>query len=78
MSDALLPLLWKHRRRQVTIVVSEARDGQYLSEFARRIGYREARGSSRRSTARCSNGWPLTPLLRSATSAAAPGRSRAS
>jgi hypothetical protein len=46
--DALLPLLWKHRRREVTIVVSEARDGQYLAEFARRIGYREARGSSTR------------------------------
>jgi hypothetical protein len=46
--DALLPLLWQHRGRQVTIVVSEARDGQYLSEFARRIGYREARGSSTR------------------------------
>jgi len=46
--DALLPLLWKHRSRQVTIVVSEARDGQYLAEFARRIGYRESRGSSTR------------------------------
>ncbi|HJR35680.1 MAG TPA: hypothetical protein VJ817_12065, partial [Gemmatimonadales bacterium] len=30
--DALLPLLWKHRGRQVTIVVSEARDGRYLAE----------------------------------------------
>lgn len=46
--DALLPLLWKHRGRQVTIVVSEALDGQYLAEFARRIGYRKARGSSTR------------------------------
>ena len=46
--DALLPLLWKHRGRQVTIVVSDARDGRYLAEFARRIGYREARGSSTR------------------------------
>ncbi|HEX7024773.1 MAG TPA: lysophospholipid acyltransferase family protein [Gemmatimonadales bacterium] len=46
--DALLPLIWKHRNRQVTIVVSEARDGQYLTEFARRIGYRAARGSSTR------------------------------
>jgi hypothetical protein len=26
----------------VTIVVSEAQDGQYLAEYARRIGYREA------------------------------------
>jgi lysophospholipid acyltransferase (LPLAT)-like uncharacterized protein len=46
--DALLPLLWWHRGRGVTIVVSEAQDGQYLSEYARRIGYREARGSSTR------------------------------
>lgn len=46
--DALLPLLWKHRGRGVTIVVSEARDGEYLAAYARRIGYREARGSSSR------------------------------
>lgn len=46
--DALLPLLWHHRGRGVTIVVSEARDGQYLAEYARRIGYREAKGSSTR------------------------------
>jgi lysophospholipid acyltransferase (LPLAT)-like uncharacterized protein len=46
--DALLPLLWQHRGRGVTIVVSEAQDGQYLAEYARRIGYREARGSSTR------------------------------
>ncbi len=46
--DALLPLLWWHRGRGVTIVVSEAQDGQYLAEYARRIGYREARGSSTR------------------------------
>jgi lysophospholipid acyltransferase (LPLAT)-like uncharacterized protein len=46
--DALLPLLWRHRGRGVTIVVSEAQDGQYLAEYARRIGYREARGSSTR------------------------------
>jgi lysophospholipid acyltransferase (LPLAT)-like uncharacterized protein len=46
--DALLPLLWHHRGRGVTIVVSEAQDGQYLAEYARRIGYREARGSSTR------------------------------
>jgi lysophospholipid acyltransferase (LPLAT)-like uncharacterized protein len=46
--DSLLPLLWWHRRRGVTIVVSEAQDGQYLAEYARRIGYLEARGSSTR------------------------------
>jgi hypothetical protein len=46
--DALLPLLWWHRGRGITIVVSEAQDGQYLAEYARRLGYREARGSSSR------------------------------
>ncbi|HEV8358675.1 MAG TPA: lysophospholipid acyltransferase family protein [Gemmatimonadales bacterium] len=46
--DALLPLLWHHRGRGVTIVVSEAQDGRYLAAYARRIGYREARGSSTR------------------------------
>lgn len=46
--DALLPLLWRHRGRGVTIVVSEAQDGQYLARYARRLGYQEARGSSTR------------------------------
>ncbi|MGQ0704205.1 MAG: lysophospholipid acyltransferase family protein [Gemmatimonadales bacterium] len=46
--EALLPLLWQHRDRGMTIVVSEAREGRYLSAYARRLGYREARGSSTR------------------------------
>lgn len=46
--DALLPLLWHHRGLGVAIVVSEARDGQYLADFATRLGYRTVRGSSRR------------------------------
>lgn len=46
--DALLPLLWQHRRRGITIVVSEALDGRYLAACARRLGYREAWGSSSR------------------------------
>jgi len=50
--EALLPLLWQHRRQQVTIVVSEAREGQYLSDYASRIGYRLLPGSSTRGGAR--------------------------
>ena len=50
--EALLPLLWQHRRQQVTIVVSEAREGQYLSDYARRIGYQLLPGSSTRGGAR--------------------------
>lgn len=46
--EALLPLLWLHRRQDVVIVVSEARDGQYLADFAERIGFRLVRGSSTR------------------------------
>lgn len=46
--EAMLPLLWHHRKRGMTIVVSEARDGRYLAAYARRLGFREARGSSSR------------------------------
>jgi lysophospholipid acyltransferase (LPLAT)-like uncharacterized protein len=46
--DALLPLLWQHRGRGITIVVSEAQDGRYLAAWARRLGYREVWGSSTR------------------------------
>jgi lysophospholipid acyltransferase (LPLAT)-like uncharacterized protein len=50
--EALLPLLWQHRHQQITIVVSEARDGQYLSDYAARIGYKFLSGSSTRGGAR--------------------------
>jgi lysophospholipid acyltransferase (LPLAT)-like uncharacterized protein len=46
--EALLPLLWFHRGRGMTIVVSEGKEGRYLAEYAKRLGYREARGSSSR------------------------------
>jgi len=46
--EVLLPLLWHHRRRGMTIVVSEGREGRYLAAYARRLGYRESRGSSTR------------------------------
>ena len=50
--EALLPLLWHHRRQAIAIVVSEARDGQYLADFAASLGYRTVRGSSTRGAAR--------------------------
>jgi lysophospholipid acyltransferase (LPLAT)-like uncharacterized protein len=50
--EVLLPLLWQHRRQSIAIVVSEARDGQYLAEFAAALGYRAVRGSSTRGAAR--------------------------
>jgi lysophospholipid acyltransferase (LPLAT)-like uncharacterized protein len=50
--EALLPLLWQHRGQGVAIVVSEAREGQYLSDFATSLGYRSLHGSSTRGGAR--------------------------
>lgn len=50
--EVLLPLLWHHRRQSIAIVVSEARDGQYLADFAGMLGYRAVRGSSTRGAAR--------------------------
>jgi len=46
--EALLPLLWHHRDQGIAILVSEARDGRILSEYAARLGYRHAAGSSTR------------------------------
>jgi lysophospholipid acyltransferase (LPLAT)-like uncharacterized protein len=50
--EALLPLLWQHRGQGIAIVVSEAREGQYLSDFAASLGYRSLYGSSTRGGAR--------------------------
>ena len=46
--EAMLPLLWLHRGTGMTIVVSEGREGRYLAAYAKRLGYRESRGSSSR------------------------------
>jgi lysophospholipid acyltransferase (LPLAT)-like uncharacterized protein len=50
--EALLPLLWQHRRQNIAIVVSEAREGKYLADFASSLGYRSLPGSSTRGGAR--------------------------
>jgi lysophospholipid acyltransferase (LPLAT)-like uncharacterized protein len=50
--EVLLPLLWQHRGQGIAIVVSEAREGQYLADFAVSLGYRTVRGSSTRGAAR--------------------------
>lgn len=50
--EALLPLLWQHRNQGIAIVVSEARDGQYLADLATSLGYRTVRGSSTRGATR--------------------------
>jgi len=43
-----LPLLWQHRHQGIAIVVSEAREGKYLADFATSLGYRALYGSSTR------------------------------
>lgn len=50
--EALLPLLWQHRGQGIAIVVSEARDGQYLADLGVALGYRTVRGSSTRGASR--------------------------
>jgi lysophospholipid acyltransferase (LPLAT)-like uncharacterized protein len=50
--EALLPLLWRHRGQGIAIVVSEAREGEYLANYAASLGYRLVRGSSTRGAAR--------------------------
>jgi hypothetical protein len=44
----LLPLLWWHRHRGITLLVSAHRDGELVARAAARMGYRLARGSSTR------------------------------
>lgn len=46
--EMLLPLLWLHRSEGVAMVVSQARDGRYLSLSASRLGYLPITGSSTR------------------------------
>lgn len=50
--EALLPLLWQRRGLGIAIVVSAARDGQYLADFAVRLGYLPVQGSSSRGAVR--------------------------
>ena len=50
--EVLLPLLWQHRGQGIAMVVSEAREGRYLADFATSLGYRSLYGSSTRGGAR--------------------------
>lgn len=44
----LLPQLWAHRRRNISLLISEHRDGELIARIARALGYRTVRGSSTR------------------------------
>ncbi len=46
--ESLLPVMWQHRGLGIAAVISQARDGEYLSRFAGSLGYRLLRGSSSR------------------------------
>jgi lysophospholipid acyltransferase (LPLAT)-like uncharacterized protein len=46
--EGLLPVMWHHRGLGISALVSEARDGEYLSRFAGSLGYGLIRGSSTR------------------------------
>lgn len=50
--EVLLPLVWQHRGQGIAMVVSEARDGQYLADLGLALGYRLVRGSSTRGATR--------------------------
>lgn len=54
--EALLPVLWHHRKLGIAALVSEARDGQYLASLAQLLGYRTIPGSSTRGGARALRG----------------------
>jgi len=46
--QALVPLLWDHRQRDIALLVSGHRDGDLVGRAAERLGYRLIRGSSTR------------------------------
>lgn len=48
----LLPLLYKHRREGVVIMISEHGDGELVARIAERLGYGTVRGSTSRGAAR--------------------------
>lgn len=48
----LLPLLWAHRNRGISILISEHRDGEIIARIAHSLGYRTVRGSTSRGASR--------------------------
>ncbi|MDH5283742.1 MAG: lysophospholipid acyltransferase family protein [Gemmatimonadota bacterium] len=54
--EAILPVIWHHRHRGISAMISEAQDGEYLAGFVRSIGYDLIRGSSSRGASRVLRG----------------------
>lgn len=48
----LLPLLWTHRGQDISVIISEHRDGELIARVAQSIGFRTVRGSTSRGAAR--------------------------
>ena len=48
----LLPALWTHRNREISVLISEHRDGEIIARVARFLGYRTVRGSTTRGATR--------------------------
>jgi lysophospholipid acyltransferase (LPLAT)-like uncharacterized protein len=48
----MLPLLLQHRGERVTILISEHRDGELITQVAERLGLRAVRGSTTRGASR--------------------------
>lgn len=48
----LLPLVYGHRGRGITMLVSESRDGEIIARIARKLGFECVRGSTSRGGAR--------------------------
>jgi len=48
----LLPLLWTHRNRHVSVIISEHSDGEIIARIASALGFRTVRGSTTRGAAR--------------------------
>ncbi|HEU4995868.1 MAG TPA: lysophospholipid acyltransferase family protein [Gemmatimonadaceae bacterium] len=48
----ILPLLWTHRKRDISVIISRHRDGEIIARIAKSLGFRLVRGSTSRDAAR--------------------------
>jgi lysophospholipid acyltransferase (LPLAT)-like uncharacterized protein len=48
----MLPMLWAHRNRGISVLISEHRDGELIARIAHSLGFRTVRGSTTRGASR--------------------------
>jgi lysophospholipid acyltransferase (LPLAT)-like uncharacterized protein len=48
----LLPLMWTHRNKAISVMISEHSDGEIIARVAHSLGFRTVRGSTSRGAAR--------------------------